>query len=247
MLNSLEAIIVDDEAFGRENLKQMVERHCPEVQIRGLASNMAQAHTLIKQHAPRLIFLDIQMPNGTGFDLLEKHQDAAFSVVMVTAFAHYGIDALKAGAIDYVLKPIRVSELKQSVDRVKKDQAKKPLRLGSTAPAKISVPHSKGVSIVSLKELVYLEADNMYTTLHLANGDSLFVSKSLKEFERVLDTNTFFRVHKSYIINLEYLRLFSKQGAQEVTLNSGVRLPVSRRRLADFQQVLNNYTLSLEV
>lgn len=223
----------------------MLQLHCPEIEICGEANNAAQAGNLIENEHPDVVFLDIQMPRGNGFELLKSRQHRTFSVVFVTAFPNYSIQAIRADAVDYLLKPIGAIELKSAVQRVRERQVGRSAKKTPAKPEKIAVPHSLGISIVALSELEYLEADNMYTTLHLCGRRSLLVSKPISEFEGMLGDERFFRIHKSYLINLDQLLLFHKSGGAEAELKTGVRLPVSRRRLAAFQRALSVYARAL--
>ena len=238
----LRTIIVDDEVHGRQNLLQLIQKHCPQLQVDGLASSVEEASEMISDKGPDVVFLDVQMPGCSGFDLLKSPGRITFSVVIVSAHAHYGIQAVKADAVDYLLKPIRVSELKEAVRKV---QSITPQEDVADNAQKIAIPHAHGVSLVSVNDIEYLEADNMYTTLHLASKRPVLVSRGIKEFEVALPASRFVRIHKSFIVNLDFVHHFHRLGGGEVELMSGANLPVSRRRLSLFQDALSRYAALL--
>ena len=240
---SLSALIVDDEEYGRKNLQQLVLKNCPQIEICGLAENIETARLIIKDRKPDIVFLDIQMPGGDGFSLLKNYVERPFSVIMVTAFPDYGIQALRAGAVDYILKPLRVKELNAAVERAWEEQSRKRINAQkSTDPnAKISVSHTKGISFIQIQSISYLEADNMYTTIYLEDTSSLLVSRPIKDFESVLPEDSFFRIHKSYLINVFHMSRFSKATGGWVWMKGEKQLPISRRKLGLFQQMLRWY------
>jgi two-component system LytT family response regulator len=240
---SLSSLIVDDEEYSRRNLNQLLKKHCPQVDVKATAINVNQARKAIDQIQPDLVFLDIQMPGLSGLDLLKSYSCRSFSVILVTAHPTYGIDAVKEGALDYLLKPIRVSELKTAVDKAWNQESQETWikKHISTESYKISVSHTEGVSIISVKDILYLEADNMYTTIRLLNGEMLLASKPIGDFEKVLADFNFFRIHKSYLINFRYLERYSKNGGGLVWMSDKAELPVSRRQFPLFQKLLKQH------
>lgn len=244
---TLTALIVDDEEYSRMNLSLLLQKHCPQIQVSGFACDINEAQSAIEAIRPEVIFLDVQMPGGCGFDLLQNYTDYPFEVVIVTAYPDYGIQAVKSGALDYILKPIRAVELTTAVQRAWKIRLKKRQwnSLGVEESRKIAVSHSKGVSLICKKDIVYLEADNMYTTLHLENDTTLLVSKSIKSFEQSLPDDYFFRLHKSYIINFRHIEGFSKANGGTVWMKNQVEIPVSRRQLPLFQKLVKWHTISI--
>ena len=206
---ALNAIIIDDEFNARENLKIMLQEHCPELQIKGLGSSAEEGRQLIDSQNPDLVFLDIAMPNEDGFSFLNNIKDRKFSVVFTTAHNEFALKAFKADALDYLEKPIAVDDLKKSVIKVSKYHQKNAvnnsnLNLKTLATKinaeKISIPTRDGYIIINNKDIVNLEASDNYTMIHLSDGSRHLSSKNIKIYEEKLDENVFFRSHKSHII-----------------------------------------------
>lgn len=240
----LTAVVVDDELHGRKNLVSLLGKHCPQVDVIGTADDVESADKIISNQVPDLVFLDIEMPGLNGFELLTDG-DRDYAVIIVSAHQQYGIKAVKLNVLDYVLKPIRSKELKEAVNKAT-TRSFDTEKSSYSSKNKMAIPHSRGTSVISLDRIVYLEADNMYTTLHLVDRTVLVASKPIVEFEKALANTSFFRIHKSHMINFDHLLLFSKQHGQQVVLSNDATLPVSRRRLAQFEKALCNHTLSLE-
>ncbi len=235
-LNKLTAIIVDDELYGRENLKKIIETYCPEIEILGLADSVVNAKERVSVLKPDAVFLDINMPVLSGFDFLEEYDDRNFMVVFVSAHEEFGINAVKAGAADYLLKPINIKELKQTV--------KKLLSLHNKV-IKVEIPHdidklvipaSHGFNVLVIDDIIRLEADGSYTTLVMRGGKNTIVSRTLKDFEDTLPKEIFFRIHKSHLINLKHIKDYSNLSGSVVTMSDGSRVEISRRKAPDFIQ-----------
>lgn len=182
----LSAIIVDDELFGRENLKKIIETYCPEIQILGVADSVVKAKKLVNVQNPEVVFLDINMPILNGFDLLEEFDERNFMVVFVSAHEEFGIKAVKTGAVDYILKPINIKELKQTVKKLVELKNKSHNEEIFFEPNKLIIPASHGITTVLIDDIVRLEADGCYTTIILDNQEKIVISKTLKEFEEKL-------------------------------------------------------------
>lgn len=259
----LNALIVDDEEYSRKSLYFLLQENCPEVAVGGIAGSVAEARRIIEEKPFDLVFLDIAMPKENGFELLptiEKHQ---ILVVFITAFDQYALKALKASAVDYLLKPIDINELKVAVQ--KSTGRKAAMTSGGNVQNnlpintltdnlnsrnridKITLPHTHGFHIIDTSNIVYIEADSNYSVFHLKDGGKLVISKPLKEFEDILDTTDFARIHKSAIINLNYINGYSNKHGLEVILQNNVVLPVSRRRSAEFQERVREYLQAKKV
>jgi two-component system LytT family response regulator len=232
--NQLKAIIVDDEFHGRENLKKIIELYCPEVTVLGSAESTVQAAKYVRDLKPDVVFLDINMPVLDGFDFLSEFEDRDFMAVLVSAYSEYGIKAVKAGAVDYLLKPVNIKELKLTVKKLislkKKQIAESPYFEND----KLVVPDSHGFNIINLDEIIRIEADGSYSKIHLIDGKSRIVTKTLKDFEDSLPETSFFRVHKSHIVNLQYVKEFSGIDGGTVKMTDGSKVEVSRRKVTDF-------------
>ena len=254
----LHALIVDDEEYSRKSLYFLLQENCPEVSIGGIAGSVAEARGLISANNFDLIFLDIAMPKENGFELLPSLQEKRILVVFITAFDQYALKALKASAVDYLLKPIDINELKIAVQKslARKSSEQQIVNefqnldtlsqnlSSKTRIDKITLPHTHGFHIIDTNNIIYIEADSNYSVLHLNDSGKLVVSKPLKEFEDILDVSDFARIHKSAIVNLKYVNGYSNKNGFEVILENKVSLPVSRRRTAEFQEKVREYLYS---
>lgn len=256
----IKAIIIDDERSGRETLQALIQDYCPSISIEGLADSANQARELIKKFTPDVVFLDIEMPKENGFDLLKSLPDKNFMVVFVTAYNQYALNAIKASALDYLLKPVDIDELKSTEEKLKNalgHNKKNPNDYKEVISAfldnfsntnkiqKLTLPHAKGYKIVNLKDIIRLEADSNYTLIYLIGGEKFIVSKTLKEFDDILDDNIFFRAHKSHIINMEHLKEYIQEGGYAKMADGSV-IDISRRRAAEFSQKVSEFTISLK-
>lgn len=253
----LHALIVDDEEYSRKSLYFLLQENCPEVSIEGIAGSVAEARKIIETKVFDLVFLDIAMPKENGFELLPLLQEHNILVIFITAFDQYALKALKASAVDYLLKPIDINELKVAVQKTieRKETSRSSTKFVESLPLnplsdnlnnknridKITLPHTHGFHIIDTCNIIYIEADSNYSIFHLKNTNNLVISKPLKEFEDILEGSDFARIHKSAIINLQYIHSYSNKHGFEVTLENGIILPVSRRRSAEFQERVREY------
>jgi two-component system LytT family response regulator len=235
----LDAILVEDEARSREILRNYITKYCPNVNLVGEASGVDEAVELIRNQQLDLVFLDVEMPYGNAFDLLEKVGDRTFETVFVTAYDHYAKDALNAHASYYLLKPINIDELIKAVDYVvaiksKETQLKDKVLSANlkSVDGKITIPTQEGFEVLQVNEIVYCEADNNYTTIYLKD-DKKVVSKTLKYFEDALTDFGFARIHKSYLVNVNAITKYIKGKGGQVELNSEKVISVSASKKAD--------------
>lgn len=245
----LNAIIVDDEMPARENLYMLLEEYCPQVKVVAKCSNISDAREQILLHKPQVVFLDIRMPSGTeGFDLLDSIENKDFFVVFVTAFKDYAIRAFNANAIYYVLKPIDIDDLKSAVNKLMSQLASpkpeikeyfetikelsKSIKTNKYS-SRITIHHQKGIKIINDSDIVYLEADGNCTNLFFVDGTKYLDTRTLAVYEEILNPQHFFRIHKSHIINLDFLTEYISEG-NLVLLKNGSKLSVSRNRTPDF-------------
>ncbi len=234
VLNKLTAIIVDDELFGRENLKKIIENYCHEIEILGCADSVVSAKNLVNIHQPEVVFLDINMPVLDGFDFLNEYDERNFMVVFVSAHEEYGIKAVKAGAADYLLKPINIKELKQTAKKLLMIKNQN-IKVESVPESnKLVLPASHGFDVLVIDDIVRLEADGCYTKVIYKDGKNTIVSRTLKDFEDTVSKEIFFRIHKSHLINLKYIKKYSNIGGYFVTMIDGSRIEISRRRAPEF-------------
>lgn len=245
----LNTVIVDDELNARENLQLLIKDFCPELNIVGMASNADQAKVLIKQYSPDLVFLDIAMPNKNGFELLNEVGKRDFNVIFTTAHSNYALDAFKVDALDYIEKPIDIDHLRKAADKALKlnhvkphddlDPARKAIVDPAEEEEKISIPTRSGYIFIENKDIVYFKADENYTEIMLSNGKRVISSKTIKRYEEKMNTNIFFRTHKSFIINIyNHMKELSRQDGNVVIMSNGHEVPVARRRMSDFLKTI---------
>ncbi len=232
----LRAIIVDDELHGRENLKKIIENYRPEIEFLGSADSVINAKDLVNTHNPDVVFLDINMPILDGFDFLDEYDDRNFMVVFVSAHEEFGIKALKAGAEDYLLKPINIKELKQTVKKLLLIKNKKKEVEIVRETNKLIIPASHGFEVVIIDDLIRLEAEGCYTKIIINKEKNKLVSRTLKDFEDILPKEMFFRIHKSHLVNLKYIKEYSNLSGNSVTMTDGSNVEISRRKAPEFIQ-----------
>ncbi|MCK6605835.1 MAG: LytTR family DNA-binding domain-containing protein [Ignavibacteriaceae bacterium] len=234
----LTAIIVDDELHGRENLRMILENYCPEIRVTGLAASVSEAVTLADQLSPQIVFLDINMPVLDGFDFLDLMPRRNFLTVFVTAYSEFGINAVKAGAADYLLKPIDIRELKKTVRKLPDLLAPAAETNGSVLKDKLIIPDTHGFTILEVNDIIRFEAEGSYSIVFTKEGKKTVVSRSLSDFEKSLPDGLFCRVHRSSLINLDYVKEYSVIDGGTVTMTDGARIEVSRRKTADFMNMI---------
>lgn len=236
VFNKLTAIIVDDELHGRENLKKIIENYCHEIEILGCADSVVNAKELVSIHNPDVVFLDINMPVLDGFDFLDEYDDPNFMVVFVSAHEEFGINAVKAGAADYLLKPVNIKELKQTVKKLLTIKNKK-IKVETIHEAdKLVLPASHGFNVLEFDDIIRLEAEGSYTKVIFKNGKSTIISRTLKDFEDTVPKEKFFRIHKSHLINLKYIKDYSNISGNFITMIDGSKIEISRRKAPEFIQ-----------
>jgi two-component system LytT family response regulator len=259
------ALIIDDEKNVREVLELLLVQYCNNVDVVAIASSAAEGRELLKTHSIDFIFLDISMPKEDGFTFLTTIQKENYSIIFVTAFAEYALRALKASAVDYILKPINPQELCEAVSkaahhhelRQSHDQEKinyresldnlnENINFGPKPITRITVAEQFGFQLVNTSDIMYLEADSNYTILHLSGLKKIVATRTMGDFEKILDPDTFFRIHKSIIININYLKAYSSYQGNFVELNDGTSLSISRRRLNDFRDAIKHFTKSID-
>lgn len=254
---NLKAIIVDDEELARKNLGMLLKDYCPEVEVIGDAGNVVEAKEKIESLNPDVVFLDIRMPSGSeGFELLESIENRNFLVIFVTAFKDYALRAFQANAIHYVLKPIDIEDLKDAVDRisqVKTTFSENPdnfetyfesiKNLSSSMESegygnKVAISHTKGIKLIHIDDIIYLEASGNCTVLYFSDGTRYLDTRTLKIYEGILNPNIFYRIHKSHIINMDYLKEYLNEDGHFAVLKNGKLLSVARNRVSTFVKTL---------
>lgn len=230
----LRAIIVEDEETSRSILKNYLNKYCPNVEVLGEAENIEEGLVLIRNNNLDVVFLDVEMPYGNAFDLLEKVGDINFETVFVTAYNHYAVEALNAHASYYLMKPISIDELIKAVDYVTEIRTKEEALQGevlvpktNTIKGKITIPQQDGFEIINTSDILYCKADDNYTEIYLNNDKKKLVSKTLKYFEDALADSSFARVHKSYLVNVNEVVKYVKGKGGSVVLSNGQQVMVS--------------------
>lgn len=230
----LNSIIVEDEETSREILKNYLKKYCPNVSVLGEAANVDEALMLIRNNELDLVFLDVEMPYGNAFDLLEKVGDINFETVFVTAYNNYALEALNAHASYYLMKPISIDELIKAVDYVveiktKEDALQNQVLITKTKSVngKITIPQQDGFEVLETASILYCKADDNYTEIYLNNSKKKLVSKTLKYFEEALKDSGFARVHKSFLVNVNEVTKYKKGKGGHVVLSSGKEIMVS--------------------
>ncbi|MEX0290834.1 MAG: LytR/AlgR family response regulator transcription factor [Flavobacteriaceae bacterium] len=241
----IRAIIIDDEYDGRESLEQALGEYCPEVQIVAVCEGPEQGIVAIQDFKPDLVFLDIQMPRMSGFDVLQQLSPIYFQVIFVTSYDRYAIKAIKFSALDYLLKPVDVDELIGAVSKVK-NQLSSPgnahhyqsvinnIQYTSGKIDKLAIPTFEGIDFYNTEDIIYCQAEGNYTTLFMLLNKKEVVSRNLKDFENLLTGSGFCRVHKSYLINMKHIHKYVRGDGGYVVLSEDHHVDISRRRKEAF-------------
>ncbi len=235
----MKTLVVEDKAYIRKGLLNLLQLIDTEVEVVGECESVKDAVTVANACKPDLIFLDINLADGTAFDFLDKTENLNFKVIFITAYEEYALQALKLGAVDYLLKPVDIEELKTAINKVstlsveiQKQQISTARKGFSNDDDTLILSLHDSFQIINLKELIYCESDKGYTTFYLNNGKKHLASKSLKEFEGKLNPIYFTRPHQSFIVNLKFIDKYDKSGA--IHLKNGIKIPVSARKRDNF-------------
>jgi two-component system, LytTR family, response regulator len=242
----LKVVIVEDELHSRETLKNLLMEFCQPVEIMALSRNVEEAVSDIRTQQPDLIFLDVELQTGTGFDVLTQLKDMQFDVIFTTAFDHYAVKAIKYSSLDYLLKPIDIEELQQAMakailrkgeqtQREKMDVLLSNLSSGS-GRRKICLATADSVEFINVNDIIYCEANGSYTNFHFIGGRQLLVSKHLKEYENLLMECNFMRVHNSYLINLGEVKKFVKSDGGYIVMNNDITITISQKKREEFME-----------
>ncbi len=250
-MNKIKTIIIDDEQGNIITLTEMLNNYCPDVYLLGTANNITDGEKLIHAENPDLVFLDIEMPFGNGFELLNKLTPINFEVVFITAFNNYAIKAFKYSVIDYLLKPVNIDELKAAVIKVKNklettnvalriDSLLSNLKMEKSGQKKIGITTEEGILFEEIDNIMYLEAEGSYTTIFLKGDKKEITSRTLKDLEDILPDTIFFRVHNSSIININYIKKYYKGRGGYVEMEDHKKIEVSQRKKDEFLSKINS-------
>lgn len=245
----MRALIIDDELKGRNLLNELISSRFPEITILGLAKDADEGIQYILKYKPDVVFLDINMPGKSGFDMLQEIKPVFFEIIFITAYDKYAIRAFKYHAFDYLLKPIDAEELSACIERLKEKQLQLDLRnrLESLitqihrpreVPDRITVNSLDGITVIPVADIIYLEAAGTYTLFYLKNKEKIVSSLNLKEYEDLLADHHFFRIHNSFLINLAEVKKFIKTDGGSVLMSNENEVPVSKRRKDEFLKLL---------
>lgn len=239
-MKNLRTVIIDDEADSIEILRIELQKHCPHVEAVASYTSSVQALRDIKTIAPDLVFIDVEMPVLTGFDLLEQLHPLPFAVIFITAYNQYAIRAFRFNALDYLMKPVDSEELKEAVAKMNDSNIPSNLQLSEArnqlnggAISRIALPSQNGIQFVNLDQIIYAEASNNYSKLLLTSGTMHIVSKTLKDVQELLEESHFLRVHRQYIINLNAVDHFDRNEGI-LTMQSGMHIPIVRHQYDKF-------------
>jgi two-component system, LytTR family, response regulator len=245
----IRSIIVDDEKNCRDTLLDSLKHYCPHVQVVAQCTNVSEALNVIPREKPDLVFMDVEMSDGTGFDVLEKLGTVNFDLIFVTAYDKYAVKAFKFSAIDFLLKPVVSDDLIEAIERLEKrkniadSQLQLNLLLSNLKNLhgtinKIAIPSSDGLNLVEVKDIIRLEADGSYTSFITAGGNYV-VSKSLKEYDELLSENNFLRIHQSHLVNLSFVKKYIRGEGGHLVMNDGTTVPVSVRKKPEVMERLS--------
>jgi two-component system LytT family response regulator len=255
------ALIIDDETKLSETLELLINQNCPQISICGSVNSAYEARAFLETGKVDFIFLDIAMPGEDGFTFLKSIHNEDYAIIFTTSHHEYAIQAIRACAIDYLLKPINADELIEAVAKAIRNyeirlsqtgelevykeslsNLEHQIHSGNERLSKITVSEQFGFRVINLDDLMYLEADSNYTNLHFGDKKKIVTSRSLGEFEKILVNPEFLRIHKSTIINLNYLKAYSSYEGDFAVLTDGTSLSISRRKLNEFKDIVSNYT-----
>ena len=247
--SKITAIIVDDEVDSRETLKRFTTKYCPQVTILDECANIEEARMAILKHKPQLLFLDIEMPHGNAFDLLEQWGEIDFEIIFVTAFSQYAVQAFTLSAAHYLLKPLDIEELEKAVKSVtiqiqeKHKINRAEILLENIAALhnqnrKLVLPLMEGLEVVRMSEILYCEAEDNFTIFYFLDGRKLMICRNLKFYASALDPFGFFRIHRSHIINLDYIKRYVKGNGGSVVMENGKEISVANTKKSELIQRL---------
>jgi two-component system, LytTR family, response regulator len=239
----LRAILIDDDQSNLSALSEKLLKHCPQVEVIGRFDNGEDGIKAIESEKPDVVFLDIEMPVMNGFVMLQQLNYRNFELIFVTAYDHYAIKAIRYSALDYLVKPVEIDDLKAAITKAeshlhsRNSQLQMELlleHLNNKQPKRITIPASDGLRFINIEDIIYLEASNNYTNIYLSTNQKLLVSRTLKDFEDILPSDTFLRIHHSTIINKYYVEKYIRGEGGQVVMRHGKVLDVSKRKKSDF-------------
>ncbi len=248
----IKTIIIEDEINARKALENMLSFYCPEIVVSGHASSIEEGIIIIQQQSPQLLLLDVHLSDGTGFDLIKKLKKKNLKIVFVTAHDQYALQAIKMSALDYLLKPVKPSELCRAIAKVEKaleNEEQISIQIDTAIHnlentgnnKKIILNTNDKMFVLEISQIVHCEAQDNYSKIYINGKETIMISKTLKELEEMLLSYGFFRIHQSHLINLNYVETFEKKGSGQVRITTGGVLPVSVRKKEGFFKALKAF------
>ncbi|HEX9509954.1 MAG TPA: LytTR family DNA-binding domain-containing protein [Puia sp.] len=248
---NIRSIIIDDEPNNIENLRAILAAWCEGIEVVSIAMNATDGIAAIKMHQPDLLFLDIQLAESSGFDVLRAFPRIDFEIIFITAYDQYGIQAIKFSALDYLLKPLDIEELKQAIEKAKNKIATKQknsnienlleyLAAGKKEPHKIALPTLQEIRYVKIEEIIRCEASDNYTRFFIQNGEQILVCKTLKEFAELLRPHNFIRTHQSHLVNIHFVKSFLKEDGGMLLMKDQAKIPIARQHREFVKEALNS-------
>ncbi|HEY5370971.1 MAG TPA: LytTR family DNA-binding domain-containing protein [Hanamia sp.] len=248
-MDALKAILIDDELPSLQNLQQKLEEFCPDIKVIATAQKPEEAIQLLEQNQPDVIFLDIEMPRMNGFKMLEEIKEKDFDIIFITAYNHYAIDAIRISAFDYLVKPVAVKDLQNSVNRLinshrklvpeKLDVLRQNLSNSRSQNDKITIVTNEGVDFYEIRQIIRIESSSNYSKIHFKDGKVLLVTKLLKDFEEILGPYRFYRIHNSHLINLSYIKKYLRGDGGQVIMQNDEVIDVARRKKEEFLKLIS--------
>jgi two-component system LytT family response regulator len=246
---TLKVVIIEDEKHSRETLKSMLEEFCKDVKVIATASSVSEGVKVLSIYSPDVVFLDIELQSGLGFDVLTQIKDPTFEVIFTTAFEKYAIKAIKFSSLDYLLKPIDLSELQEAVEKARDrmdtnvyrqqiDTLMQSLAKENHKQEKICLATTAGMEFIAIEDIVICKADGSYTSFVLKNKNTLMVSKHLKEYENLLGEYQFMRVHNSYVINLNEVKKYVKSDGGYIIMSNDMHVSISPRKKDELMEAM---------
>lgn len=244
----INAVIIDDDKHSTDMLSALIERYCTSMNILSIAHDIEEGARDIIRYNPDIIFLDVEMPGGTGFDLLEMLQNRNFDVVFVTAHNKYALQAIKHSALDFLLKPYDSVEFVKTIDRIQTNISDKALNIDvllenitHQTPKKLVVSSTKGFEYIPVEDIVRIESERSYARIFLLNKRVIMVSKCLNEYQNMLDSRIFFRVHNSHLVNLNHVKMYYRTDGGFIEMIDGTQIPISRSKKELFINAMQNF------
>ncbi|MEO5581871.1 MAG: LytTR family DNA-binding domain-containing protein [Saprospiraceae bacterium] len=250
-MQNLTAIIIDDESNSRNALRQKLITCCTDVLVVRECENGDEGIIAIEDEKPDIVFLDVEMPRMNGFVMLQQLRQRNFELIFTTAYDHYAIQAIRFSALDYLVKPIELKTLQDAVEKARERRENKipnqrietllyNLMNEKNQDSRIAIPSQEGLQFVQINDIIYLEAESNYTSIYLLAGTRIFVSKTLKDFDELLPSTAFIRIHHSFIINKNHMRKYLKGEGGQVLMSNGKLLDVARRKKDEFMKAIGN-------